>query len=243
MPIDQRKRQKKLAKQRAKRKAKTASHKRTQPGRSSWTSQFAGLEFELAARAPIYKCYVAEEIFDESIGQGMGHVVVSRLSGSQVAAGIFLVDAYCLGVKDAFAMLKPREVFDDFIATSEMRMRVVEPAYAKKLVEDSVAYARDLGFEPHPDYKLPRKILNDIDASECAVEFTFGKDGKPFFVSGPYDSEARIRQVIDTLQRRLGSDGYHYMVGVSPDSEVWVDDDPDDDWDDEDEKDDEGDDK
>jgi hypothetical protein len=237
MAIDQRKRQKKLAKQRAKRKAKTASQNRARPGRSTGHGSIGSLEFELAARAPIYKCFVADEVFD----QGLGYVVVSRRSSAQVAAGIIMVDAYCLGVKDAMAMLKPQAFFDEFIASVPMRMRAVEPAYAKKLVEDAIAYARDLGFEPHPDYKLPRKILNDIDASECAAEFTFGKDGKPFFVSGPYDSEARSKQIIDTLQRRCGPDGYHYMMGLSPDGGIWVGDEPDD-WDD-DENDDEEDDE
>jgi len=224
MAIDQRKRQKKLAKQRAKRKEKTTAQNRARAGRSSGRGQITSLEFELAARAPIYRCYVADEVFDE----GLGYVVVSRRSGDQVAAGVFLVDVYCLGVKDAMAMLKPLEFFDDFIANLPMRMKAVEPAYAKKLVEDAIAYARDLGFEPHPDYKLPRKILDDIDVSECSAEFTFGKDGKPFFVSGPYDSAARTKHIIDTLQRRCGPDGYHYLMGLSPDDGIWIDDEPDD---------------
>jgi hypothetical protein len=227
MAVDQRKRRKKLAKQRAKRKAKAASQNRGRHGRSSEHGPVASLEFELAARAPIYKCFVADDVFD----QGLGYVVVSRRSGAEVAAGIFMVDAYCLGVRDAMAMLKPQAFFNEFIAGVPMRMRAVEPAYAKKFVEDAIAYARDLGFEPHPDYKLPRKILNDIDASECAAEFTFGKDGKPFFVSGPSDSESRSKQIIDTLQRRCGPDGYHYMMGLSPDGGIWVGDEPDD-WDD-----------
>src|SRR5262245_3249673 len=118
MAIDQRRRQKKLAKQRAKRKARAASQNREGHRQSSGRGAIASLEFELAARAPIYKCYVADEVFD----QGLGYVVVSRLSGAEVAAGIFMVDAYCLGVKDAFAMLKPRAIFDEFIASLQMRM-------------------------------------------------------------------------------------------------------------------------
>jgi hypothetical protein len=224
MALDPRKRQKKLAKQRAKRKAKAAEQKQARPGKSSWFSNLLAMgEFELAARAPIYECYVANEVFSEGIGQ----VIVSRRSASgQIAAGVFLVDAYCLGVKDAFAMLKPREVFDDFVADNPLRLRRVLPEYAKKLVESAVAYARDLGFEPHPDYRLPSKLLNDIDASACETEFTFGKDGKPFFMSGPHDSQARCKKIIDTLERRCGPDGYHFMMALDP----FADDDDDDEY-------------
>jgi len=235
MALDQRKRQKKLAKQRARRKAKASAQKRTQHGGSSWLSAFAGLEFELAARAPLYECYVADEIFESD--QGIGQVIVSRLSGNQVAAGVFLIDAYCLGVKDAFAVFKPLRDFEDQILASMMRtvrLRKVEPAYAKKLVLDAIAYARNLGFEPHKDYKLPSKVLQDIDETACKTEFTFGKDGKPFFIAGPNDTPARCKQVLDTLQRRFGPDEYHYLMPISPFDTVFEDDGED--WEDDDEE-------
>jgi hypothetical protein len=38
----------------------------------------------------------------------------------------------------------------------------------------------------------------------------------PLYISGPDDSEARIKQIVDTLHRRFGPDGYHYIVGASP---------------------------
>lgn len=239
MALDPRKRQKKLAKQRAKRKAKAASQRRAQKGGSFWLHSFAGLEFELASRAPLYECYVADEIFKSD--QGIGQVIVSRRSGNQVAAGIFLIDAYCLGVKDAFAFFKPLKDFDDILLGSMSRsvhLRKVEPACAKKLILDAIAYARTLGFEPHKDYKLPSKVLRDIDETACATEFTFGKDGKPFFIAGPHDSPARCKQVIDTLHRRFGAEGYHYLVPLSPfeefsDDDDWEDDDEE--WEDDDE--------
>lgn len=192
------------------------------------------MEFELASRAPVYQCYVVDEIFGDD--QGIGQVVVSRLSGNQVAAGVFLVDAYCLGVKDAFAFLRSREDFEDKLLASigqAMRLRKVEPAYAKKLVLDAIAYARSIGFEPHPDYKLASKILRDIDETASDAEFTFGKDGKPFFIAGPNDSPARCKQVIGALERKLGPDGFHYLMPISPFETVFVDDD---DWEDDDEE-------
>ncbi len=235
MAIDQRKRQKKLAKQRAKRKAKASAQKRTQKGGSSWLGAFAGLEFELASLAPVYECYVADEIFNSD--QGIGQVIVSRLSGNQVAAGIFLIDAYCLGVKDAFAFFRSREDFEDQLLASmgqATRLRKVEPAYAKKLVMDAIAYARSIGFEPHPDYKLASKVLRDIDETASDAEFTFGKDGKPFFIAGPNDNPARCKQVIDTLQRKLSPDGFHYLMPISPFDTVFVDDDED--WEEDDDE-------
>lgn len=248
MALDQRKKQKKLAKQRAKRKARAAAQKPSQKGGWSLGRIAATLEFDLASRAPVYECYVADEIFDQENGQGMGQVIVSRLSGGQVAAGIFLIDAFCLGVKDAFAFFRSPEDFHHVLLpglSRNMRLRKVEPAYAKKLVLDAIAYARNNGFEPHKDYKLASKVLRDIDETVCKTEFTFGKDGMPFYIAGPNDSEARSKQVIDTLHRRFGSGGYHYMVEISPlgsffgntefDEDEWEDGDEPDDEDDEEE--------
>src|SRR5262245_55819786 len=115
MALDQRRRQKKLAKQRAKRKAKAAAQKPSRQGGMSLGRIAATLEFDLALGAPVYECYVADEIFYQEKGQGMGHVVVTRLSGGMVAAGIFLIDAFCLGVKDAFAYFRSRDEFDDML--------------------------------------------------------------------------------------------------------------------------------
>src|SRR5262245_4822778 len=219
MALDQRRRQKKLAKQRAKRKAKAAAQKPSQPSGSSLGRMVATLEFEMASRAPVYECYAADDIFDREKDQGIGQVIVSRLSGGQVAAGIFLIDAFCLGVKDVFAFFRSREDFHNVLLSGlgrNVRLRKVEPAYAKKLVLDAIAYACNNGFEPHKDYQLASKVLRDIDETACKTEFTFGKDGMPFYIAGPNDSEARSKQVIDTLHRRFGSGGYHYLVGLSP---------------------------
>ena len=44
--------------------------------------------------------------------------------------------------------------------------------------------------------------------------FPFGRDGKPFYVSGPNDSPTRIRRILDTLVKCVGEGGFDYLVHV-----------------------------
>ena len=100
--------------------------------------------------------------------------------------------------------------------------RALHPTCARKLVEGAEAYAHDLGFQPHPDYQVARRIFGDLDATACPTHYTFGKDGKPCFMSGPYDTPARCRKIIDTLTQRCGPEGFHYTVAIGgPLEEPW----------------------
>jgi hypothetical protein len=216
MAIDPRKRQKKLAKERAKRKAKAQASRRGQQGRPSFFRSAAlGLEFEMAARVPIHECYINEELMSPGYDQGMGTVIVSRLASSGMAAvGVYLLDVFCLGVKNSFASLLTSEEYHQLLSQTSLQepLKKVEPAVAKKLIEDAVTYARNIGFEPHPDFRPARKLLEDIDASACMMEFTFGDRGKPHFISGPNDSPSRIGQIRDTLERTCGKDNYNITI-------------------------------
>ncbi len=164
--------------------------------------------------SPVHAAYVGDTVFT----QGIGQVIIARsLPDGHVVAGLFLVDTYCLGVKNAFMMLKPRHEFETIIETyyDADDLRPVTPAYARKLVEDAIAYARDLGFAPHRDFRDASAVLGDIDPTECDQTFTFGKDGKPLYISGPNDSEVMIRRVTTQLRNRCGLDGAHYMVHLN----------------------------
>ncbi len=113
-----------------------------------------------------------------------------------------LVDMYCLGVKDVAFNVTTRSQYDWQIYTKLVEGYEVvnlEPAAARKLVEGAVQYASEAGLPPHGDYRKTECIFGDIDASACAEEFTYGKDGQPFFFAGPHDSPTRCRQIITAL--------------------------------------------
>jgi hypothetical protein len=205
MPIDPRKRQRKLERRKAKQKAERRELVRRE-------SRGLAAQFEEASAAPILHSCVGATIWQA----GIGHVLVSRqLGDGRIAFAAFLVDVYCLGVKDAFANIAPRPRYERDLYDKLGRrdpLRPLKPECARKLVEGAVAYARDLGFPPHPDYRLARLLFGDICAEACSERYVFGKDGKPLFCAGPYDGAARCQEILDTLHARLGPKGYHFIV-------------------------------
>ena len=207
MALDPKKRQKKLAKRKAQRKEKAKKLTVQQQQQLAYQTN----RFAIAARYPLHQCLSNIAVF----AGGMGTVVISRTApNGDIVMGVFLLDTFCLGVKSAFArVLLPHE-YDEMIA--QMRqgemLQVVEPSYARKLVEESIVYAATLGFKPDPDYHTAKEIFGDIDASECTDQFTFGKEGKPFYMSGPLDSPLKRRQIVTTLEKNVGVGNFNFMI-------------------------------
>jgi tetratricopeptide (TPR) repeat protein len=46
------------------------------------------------------------------------------------------------------------------------------------------------------------------------VRYTYGKDGKPLYLSRPEDSPAQSRHILNTLTRRLGPKGFHFLTAI-----------------------------
>lgn len=207
MSADPKKRQKKQERRAAKRKEKHHVIVR---------EKSAGLPERMAAAAnfPIVDSLATVDLSDK----GLGWIVLSReLPNGGVAVGIFLVDRYCLGVKNAIARISSRYDYDNAIL-AKMRAhfgsREITPATARRFVESAVEYARNLGFPPHQDYHRAKLIFGDIDPSEATEELEFGKDGKPFFIAGPNDNQARCRQILATLERSCGPGGSHFIMPI-----------------------------
>ncbi|NEX19270.1 hypothetical protein G3480_02900 [Thiorhodococcus mannitoliphagus] len=208
--------QKKLQKKRAKRDQK---RRQTKPAASGLRGALsAAREWASVSKAPIVDTFVPASLFE----QGIGTVWLSRrlLDGRYAVVGI-LVDTYCLGVKNALYKIVDAAEYSTVLAhihgNPTESVEVQHPSCARKLVEAAVAYAKDLGFEPHADYRIARLIFGDIDADACPERFTFGKDGKPFYVNGPNDTPAIQRRILKQLERRCGQGGYHYMMMLDPD--------------------------
>lgn len=154
-----------------------------------------------------YKAFVPTNLFEI----GMGNVTVIRKKSPQkVEAGIFLVDAFCLGIKDAFYITDDEDAIYEAIRSQAEAADYKEHsgAFGRKLIEDAVAYAKNLGFAPHRDYKKAAKVFGGIDTSNEETSFEFGCDGMPCFIKGPNDSSEMVKRVLVRLEHACGPNGF-----------------------------------
>ncbi|MCI5123853.1 MAG: hypothetical protein D3925_05095 [Candidatus Electrothrix sp. AR5] len=216
MALNQKKLQKKKAKQAAKSKArKTAQKKKGLLGTFS-----RNLAMQQAFNAPVYECWEAEQLFDQSSNTGIGSVMITRkTSNGDILASVFLVDVYCLGVKDCFVRMFNEETYPSFLEEVNMQGKIkkIHPTCARKLIEEAGKYAADLGFSPHKDYREAKKIFGDIDSVACPRSFEFGKNGKPLYIAGPYDKPSFVKNVLGKLTKKCEPDGYNHVAHIDDD--------------------------
>ncbi len=197
--------QKRTAKQKAKRQAKRSVLFERE-------SKDPTIRLQRAEKWPVVQSVVGDRLWE----QGIGHVLIARREpvGGLIFA-VFLVDVYCLGVKDAFWRAGTPSDIEDVIRKMESyeKMLAATPACLSKIVKGAVEYAQSFGFPPHPDYRHASMLLEGIDRSTCPSEFKFGRDGLPFYVQGPNESPAQAAAI---MQRVQGAGG-HYIISSTGD--------------------------
>jgi len=208
MATSQSHRLRRAAQKASRRKAVVAEKRKTETA----TKGGGQAQVAVATRAPVKACIVSDRLFAEGIGQ---LVLARTLPSGMVAASFFLLDVWCLGVKDAFfAVMTPQKFGDRKDELSRQQpFTDIDPSIARKLLHDAAMYAAGLGLAPSEDFAQAEAIFGDIP---IAMEtFPFGKNGKPFFICGPHDSPTRIRHILATLAKRAGPDGFDFIAGMA----------------------------
>ena len=166
---------------------------------------------------PIYECLVPDGLFDSGIGE---IVVARKLANGDIALGAFILDVYCLGVKNAmFKLISEDEYINKYKKVimnthEEQNFERTHPSCVKKLIEGAVAYAKNLGFMPHRDYINAIQLLATIDSNVCPVLYNYGKSGKPFYIQGPHETFEKRDIIMKKLHNKCGDGGFTYAVSV-----------------------------
>lgn len=129
MALSDKKRQKKQEQKKQKRKAKL-----TKKGSS------LGPESEMYAHYPIHECLIQEDIFE----QGLGSLLLSRRTNQGlIAASLFLIDVFCLGIKNATFSVFDKATYHQKIhqelifAPGGVNFTDIEPACVKKILDEA----------------------------------------------------------------------------------------------------------
>ncbi|MEO1761630.1 MAG: helix-turn-helix transcriptional regulator [Cyanobacteria bacterium J06629_18] len=182
---------------------------------------------------PVYQCLASENLIqllpdipsennikkgvknDDDIARGLGLVVISRVARyNQITVCSYLLDIWCLGVKDT---IPPRTI--DKIKFQEFAEALFDPfpgephlvslGVAQGMIFSACEYAENLGFQAHKDFEKSRSHIGEWDRK---IRIECGRDGKPCYVDGPHDDPIKIMR---TLRENKGEGNFDFMVGGS----------------------------
>jgi hypothetical protein len=181
--------------------------------------------------APLHHCLINESavqsLLDRSSkklgdrASGLSQVIVTRIERGNHLVSSYLVDYWCLGVKSTFG---PRKIdirkYDILVHQSAQKFnenfQEISLLQAQSIIFGAVDYADRLGLKPDPDFERSKIQLGK--RSEQLIEIEFGKDGKPFYMSGPYDNPDKI---IHALESSVGKGNYNFIMHADP-SSLWL---------------------
>lgn len=148
-------------------------------------------------------------------------VVARRHPNGRIACAGFLIDVFCLGIKNTlFEAELPPAMYQQwlvmfYLSVGGERKPLDYPA-AHHLVWGASTFAGNLGFSGHPDFKHTQFILEEKDADVPQVQFEFGRDGLPLYYPGPNDDYAKV---LKSLFKHAGEGNFDVVL---PDGDTYL---------------------
>lgn len=175
-----------------------------------------------ARTLPIHECMVNQNWKKF----GMATVLVTRKhTNGNFTSAIYLVDIFCLGVKDTTFQfnMKPdeyEEYINHFMNPDDCDK--IDYTLAHNIIYAGIEFSDEFEFKPHRDFLQTTQYLLEEDSDDIEViEIECGKDGKPCYVVGPNDTEKKIINILTQLERTAGIDNFYL---VDPDGDYDEDD-------------------
>jgi hypothetical protein len=158
---------------------------------------------------PFHECFINANWKNE----GMATVVISKkMPSEKLIVGSYLLDVYCLGLKDTTFKFALDDVdYTEFLTKLNERYSMVkcELNFAHNLIYGAIDYAEECGFTPNKDFRLTEHLLNPDLIDDGIDDIEFGRNGKPFYFAGPYDD---IKKNIGILEKNVGTGNYDYIL-------------------------------
>ncbi|MEQ8998635.1 MAG: DNA-binding response regulator [Coleofasciculus sp. B1-GNL1-01] len=156
---------------------------------------------------------------EANIDRGLALVCITRKAKyDRFTVCTYLLDVWCLGVKDTMGprqlnSVEYKQMLDYAYQGFPEGPQKITLEQAQALVYSAVDYADQLGFKPHQDFQQSRFHLGKWSGQP---KIQMGRNGKPFYISGPYDNPETI---INILRKNVGEGNFDYMTQLFDDSD------------------------
>lgn len=167
---------------------------------------------------PIGKCYVTPGWKDV----GIADVIVTRIrrDGNLVVVS-FLVDTFCLGVKNAsYKVDMAEDQLAEFLRESDHEEVSYEEAH--NIIYGAIAFAEEGGIEPAKSFATACRILEEDTDDVPLIEYEFGSEGKHLLV---VDDDRNELRYVGTLREHLGEENFKVVMPLDDDDDYEEDDD------------------
>jgi hypothetical protein len=159
---------------------------------------------------------------NDDINNGLGLVVIAREGRyNKITFCSYLLDVWCLGVKDAMPpravdRAKFKDVAHKLFSLFSGEPQEVPLEVAQGMIFSACEYSESLGFQPHTDFEKSRSHIGEWNGT---IRIQCGRDGKPFYVNGPHDDP---KKVMETLKKSSGEGNFDFMIGSAPiENDFW----------------------
>jgi hypothetical protein len=168
---------------------------------------------------PIFECWITPNWEEQGL----------------ITFATYLMDMYCLGLKDTTAIFsKTDSEYRDITNTmfeAHGGKQLINYTLAHNIIYGGIAYAEDLGIKPEKYWSVSQFILEEDTEDIELIDITFGKDGKPCFINGPYDN---VGKIVSKLEASVGKGNFEVILidggeGFDFDGDDYDDDEDDDD--------------
>src|ERR1700719_2444850 len=149
---------------------------------------------------PVHECKVLKDWEDT----GISPVYVSRkLTNNSYVFVSYLVDFWCLGVKDTMFKIGISQAdLKDIYSRGDLE--TISYQDARSLILGAIDFAKAILISPDSSWHgMPSSFIEAHLTYE--KKFSFGKEGLPFYVSGPHDYERyNVEEIIDKVSEAKG---------------------------------------
>lgn len=167
----------------------------------------------MGSKGRIIECTVGDSSSHETSGM-ITISLVRRAGRGEVVWTCFMVDTWCLGVKDCFVKRLPLNTYLHYKTemSDRLTIRPIAADVGHAILVGGIEYACSLGLDPHPDCRKILPIWNGIPIGELPQSWEFGRNGQPCYVVGPYDDDDKQRHIMSVLNEAIGTGEFEFIT-------------------------------